>query len=175
MDTEDKAAWCAHGAEQEIQFVNNSALAGITAAINPAKTTDKYSHDLLLTIPADLKSVRTPLFLADDLYGIDPQYAVTFNDKDGHRYARLYPNLLIVFDVRWDITRKELAGRARTVEPMHVTHAGFLNDVRRAIVEDGCKSLAYKRRVDDRAGNAQVSWVFDVRRLARLAPARSPE
>lgn len=170
MDTEDKSAWCAHGAAQEIQFVKDGTPAGIRAAINPAKTADKYTHDLLLTVPADLKSVRTPLFLADDLYGIDPQYAVTFNDKDGRRYSSLYPNLLIVFDVRWDTTSKQLAGQTRTVEPMHITHAGFLFDVRRAIVEDGCKSIAYKRRVDDRAGNAQVSWVFDVRRLARLAP-----
>lgn len=174
--TEDKHAWCAIGEAEEQQFVNSRLPAlNLHGTINPAKLADKYAHDLLIQIPADLKAQRTPLFLARELFNLDPQFAVTFNDKDGVRYSRLYPNILIVFDVRWTNTSKEIGGKLRTVEPIHTTRCGFLADVRRAIMEDGCRHVTYKRRLNDGAGNARRSWVFDVRRLAELTtrpPAR---
>lgn len=173
--TEDKHAWCAIGEAEEREFIGRRLPAlNLHGTINPAKSADKYAHDLLIQFPADLKAQRTPLFLARELFGIDPQYAVTFNDKDGARYSRLYPNLLIVFDVQWTTTSKEIGGKLRTVKPIHTTRCGFLADVRRAIVRDGCKSVKYRRRVNDAAGNAKRSWVFDVRRLVELTPAPAP-
>jgi hypothetical protein len=51
---------------------------------------------------------------------------------------------------------------------MHETYAGFLADIRRAIMKGGNKKIEYARRVDDVSGNAKASWVFDVRLLQKL-------
>jgi hypothetical protein len=51
---------------------------------------------------------------------------------------------------------------------MHETYAGFLADIRRAIMKGGNKKIEYARRVDDVNGNAKASWVFDVRLLQKL-------
>jgi len=166
MDTEDKQAWCTYGEEKEDSFVKTRlselGLAGFT---NPAKKLDKYTHDLFVSFQADLKTVRTPLFKAHKLYGIDPQYAVTFNHKDVERYKQLYPNIIVIFDVMWEQLSKEIGGVVYTVKPMHITAAGFIHDIRRAVIRSGSKTINYARRVDDTQGNAKLSWVFDVRDL----------
>ena len=125
---------------------------GLQGGMNPEKADNPFANDLTLTFQADLKTVRTPLFKAGDLYGLDPQYAVTFNLKDGMRYRELYPNIVILFDVRWDV----LTWSDKT-------------DVRNAIRADGAQKINYQRRVEDKSGNAKVSFVFDVRRLHCLS------
>lgn len=136
--------------------------------VNTDKLTDPYTHDLQVLFRSDLKSVTTPLFKARELYGLDPQYTVTFNDKDGKRYRELYPNLVVFFDVNWSVTSKRIGDDVYEVEPMHETYAGFLSDIRRAIRTCGSKRLEYRQRVDDTAGNAKSSWVFDVRELHKI-------
>lgn len=175
--TEDKLAWCHAAIKEEHDFIQcRLPEVGLAGVINPAKTQDPYTYDLAVTFPSDLKSVRTPLFKAADLYGLDPQYTVTFNDKDGRRYSRLYPNLIIIFDVKWETTSMEIAGRTYKVNAMHRTYCGFLCDVRRAVVADGCHRIRYARRSGDTGGNAKESWAFDVRRLHELGipPGQRP-
>lgn len=176
FSTEDKVAWCRAAESEEVEFAaTRLPLLGLSGRINPKKKTDPYTHDHLIEFPADLKSVRTPLFKAGELYGIDPQYAVTFNDKDGRRYSANYPNLIIFFDVKWDdLVRKQIGGKSYEVKPMHRTYCGFLADVRSAIKAGGNNRIHYRRRVDDAAGNAKMSWVFDVRRLHRLDSRMAP-
>jgi hypothetical protein len=170
MDTEDKRAWCAEAEKDEQEFVKiRLPQLNIRGVVNPEKFADPFTHDLTLITQADLKSVRTPLFKASEIYGIDPQYAVTFNVKDALRYRELYPNIIVVFDVRWDTLEwTDKHGTTYRVEPMHATFAGFLSDIRRAIMKGGNQVLSYQRRVDDKAGNAKHSYVFDVRELHRL-------
>lgn len=165
LSLEDKPAWCAAGAQAEVEFCQRLRKFGFGGGINIEKESDPFVHDLFLTLPSDLKSVRTPLFMARELYDLDPQYTVTFNVKDGQRYARLYPNILVVFDVRWDT----LKWNHYEVEPMHRTYAGFLPDIRRAIKQSGSQRIKYQRRISDTAGNAKESFVFDVRCLSELA------
>jgi hypothetical protein len=166
IDTEDKQAWCEAAIADEEQFVNQRLpFLGLDGFINPEKAADKYTHDLFVRFPSDLKSVRTPFFKAGERYGIDPQYAVTFNVKDGQRYRRLYPNILVIFDVNWETTCKVIAGNVYEVQPMHRTYCGFLKDISNAIKQSGCHSVEYTRRVGDTNGNGKVSWVFDVRHL----------
>lgn len=168
-DTEDKIAWCRDAEGDEKAFaVGRLFTLGLGGYINVAKRSDPFTHDLFINFPADLKSVRTPLFKSRELYGIDPQYAVTFNVKDAQRYAKLYPNIVVVFDVNWSVTSMEIGGREYSVEPMHATYAGFLEDIRAAVVAAGSKTHSYQRRVDDTKGNAKASYVFDVRRLHKL-------
>ena len=169
MDTEDKQAWCESGAEAERAFaVGRLFDLGLSGGVNLEKKTNPYTHDLFVNFPADLKTVRTPLFKSQKLYGLDPQYTVTFNDKDGRRYKDLYPNIIVIFDVKWDVLEKNIDGMVYTVDPMHITVAGFLGDIRAAIKRSGSHKINYQRRVNDTEGNAKDSWVFDLRYLHTL-------
>jgi len=169
MNTEDKLAWCEKGADAEALFtVGRLFELGLVGHINLEKIQNIYTHDLFVQFKADLKTIRTPLFKAFELYSIDPQYAVTFNLKDGERYAKLYPNIIVIFDVKWEQTSMNIGGFVYEVNPMHETYAGFLSDIRKAIKKNGNKKIEYIKRADDNHGNAKASWVFDVRELQRL-------
>lgn len=170
-NTEDKLAWCeSFGEDAEREFcVSRMFELGVASWLNIEKRTNKYTHDLFAAFPADLKTVRTPLFKAQELFGIDPQYAVTFNLKDGKRYRELYPNIVVIFDIRWDTTQAQLGNTRYSVEPMHITVAGFLNDIANAVKASGNQKIEYKRRREDHQGNAKESFVFDCRYLHRLA------
>mgnify|MGYP003329122385 FL=1 len=171
-NTEEKSKWCEeYGEKTELAFaVGQMHQVGLPTFLNPEKAKDKYAHDLYTIFQTDLKSVRTPLFKAQQLYGIDPQYAVTFNYKDGKRYKDLYPNIVVIFDVHWeDNCRMIINGLSYSVRPMHHVFAGFLTDIREAIIKSGNHRIEYARRVNDESGNAKESYVFDVRNLHRLA------
>lgn len=170
MNTEDKQAWCTEfGEKTELGFcVDRMFRLGVATWPNPEKRTNIYAHDLMSAFPSDLKTVRTPLFKANDLYGIDPQFAVTFNEKDGRRYAELYPNIIVIFDVMWETTEMIIGGLQYNVKPMHRTYVGFLSSIRQAIKMDGSHKIEYARRKDDESGNAKTSFVFDVRRLQEI-------
>jgi hypothetical protein len=169
MDTEDKLAWCEYGSNAEPVFASQRLFElGLAGHVNLNKKENKYTHDLFVQFPTDLKTVSTPLFKSEELYNIDPQYAITFNVKDGHRYAELYPNIVVVFDIKWEVLEMEINGKIYKVEPMHITIAGFLSDIKRAIIKCGKKQIQYLRRKDDTNGNAKSSWVFDARQLHRL-------
>ena len=82
--TEDKQFWCKAAESDERAFaVNRLFQLGLAGSVNVEKRTNPYTHDLFVQWPVDLKNVSTPLFKAQELYGIDPQYAVTFNDCRG--------------------------------------------------------------------------------------------
>jgi hypothetical protein len=173
MDTEDKQAWCDYGDATERQFVAGRLFdLELGGHINPQKKSNPYTHDIFVQFPSDLKSVRTPLFKSMELYGIDPQYAVTFNHKDAERYKELYPNIIVIFDVWWRDCSKEINGCIYTVQEMHATYAGFLHNIRSAIIKSGSHRIDYARRVNDTSGNAKSSWVFDVRDLQEISQGK---
>ena len=147
-DNQDKRAWCdTYGVAQESAWCEwaRDALT-LDVRINPAKDEDRFTFDLLLNgKPADLKTVRTPLYLARPMFGIDPQYAVTFNHKDGTRYRSLYPDITVIFDVAWDGTPYVAQdGERFAVRPMRLVALGSLDDVAHAVKEAGSQTLTYK-------------------------------
>lgn len=167
--TEDKSYWCkAYGPDVEKPFAQSLERFGLVGALNPLKESDPFSHDLVVNFPSDLKTVRTPLFKAQELYGIDPQFAVTFNRKDMRRYMQLYPNIVVFFDVQWISCQASFGGKTHYVQDMRLLASGFLTDIQRAIVADGLQMHTYQRRVNDTNGNAKESWVFDIRRLHQI-------
>lgn len=177
-DNQDKRAWCdTYGVAQESAWCEwaRDALT-LDVRINPAKDEDKFTFDLLLDgKPADLKTVRTPLYLARPMFGLDPQYAVTFNHKDGTRYRSLYPDITVIFDVAWDGTPYVAQdGERFTVRPMRLVALGSLDEVAHAVKEAGSKTLTYKSRMFDTNGNAKESWVFDVRGLEIIRQEDNP-
>lgn len=170
MNNEDKLAWCAYGEETEHVFSQQRLFdLGLAGHVNLEKKTNPYTHDLFVQFPVDLKTVTTPLFMAWEMYDLDPQYTVTINHKDVTRYKQLYPNILIMFDVNWKELSKEINGNVYTVAPMTTTVAGFVSDVRRAVQKCGNKKITYKNRIDDNSGNAKESWVFDIRHLHQIS------
>jgi len=169
LDNEDKAAWCeAYGTKVESQFVGERLFnLGVIGFMNPEKRINKYAHDIFVQLKGDVKTVRTPYFKAQEHHGIDPQYAVTFNSKDGKRYFDLYPDILVAFDVKWEEPNcsKEIGSKVYTVAPMHLTAVGFLTNIWQAIQAGGEQVVEYQRRIYDQSGNAKTSYVFDVRNL----------
>ena len=172
MDLNNKQAWCEeYGEKIERSFcVDRLYDIGLTGFINLEKKKNIYAHDMFTVFQSDLKTVRTPFFKAWEKFEIDPQYAVTINMKDMQRYKELYPNIVVVFDVLWDenICKKFIEGVEYEVKPMHQTYAGFIQDIRSAVVACGNKKVEYQGRVNDTGGNAKASYVFDVRKLQQL-------
>ena len=170
FDTEDKQAYCREAEIQERAFVaDRLPQLGLDGIINPEKEFNIYVPDLIVGgLLSDLKSQFKPFFKVGMLYGIDPQWSVSFNLKDGRRYADKYPGIVVFFDVHWKTTTMTIKGRDYRVKPIHHTYAGYLSDVMKAIDECGNKKHTYQRRINDADGNALDSWLFDVRKLERL-------
>ena len=86
--------------------------------------------------------------MSERLFGIPSEYAISINVKDLKRYRQLYPNILIILDVRW-------AGKFMLTIPRA-----------QALLNQGkAHRHQYKGRVDDERGNAKDSLVFDLRDL----------
>ena len=95
---DDKQKWCEHGRELEDEFVLRQRFVDVLIGINPDKDSNPFTYDMRIDLPCDLKSTKTPWRKAQEMFGIDPMYAVSINQKDLRRYARLYPNIVIVFE-----------------------------------------------------------------------------
>ena len=151
---DDKQKWCEHGRELEDEFVLRQRFVDVLIGINPDKDSNPFTYDMRIDLPCDLKSTKTPWRKAQEMFGIDPRYAVSINQKDLRRYARLYPNIVIVFDVDYPDYKS--------------THWATL-DMFKIMLEGGDMALhQYGARIDDTQGNAKASYVFDVSKLPRL-------
>lgn len=166
MNTEFKQGWYLRGEMDEEHFVaHRLPELGLTGIHNPEKKFSPFPPDLIVEgLLSDLKAQSTPFFTAGR-YGIDPQYAVTFNVKDERNYRESYPEVVVFFDVLWTKTDNPYGA---TVEPMHHTWCGTLDQVMDVVAECGGHKHTYLRRIDDTQGNAKDSWVLDVRKLLFL-------
>ncbi|MFB6101212.1 MAG: hypothetical protein ABEJ73_01435 [Haloplanus sp.] len=174
-DTENKKPWLAFGEQREATFVEDVApTIGLDAQRNPAKDDDPTALDLLVDgDPADLKTQETPFFTAEKHYDLPPQYVVTFNANDYHRYRRK-ANPAIYFWVRW---YDELAGYGAEVEAMEgVWHTPF-SHIEELIESERAPRHRYQRRRGD-PDNANASYLLDLRTMDCLAcfcgPCESP-
>lgn len=149
-DTEDKQAWCDYGAELETAFVEklHQKVNGVVIGMNPDKKQDKYVFDLVCKFQCDLKTCETP-FRTSYRYGFDPQYAITINKKDIDRYTKLYPNIILVLDIRYPNYTA-----IKTVSVQTLT---------RYVKEGKAKPHEYLKRVNDTKGNAKSCYIFDSR------------
>ena len=152
MDNEDKQYWCKEGEKKEKRFVETNKVIGWDIVMNPGKVFDKYAFDLTSACPCDLKTQETQWDLSYEMFGIPSEQAVTLNQKDLRRYYRLYPNIIILFDVK---------------------HLGkvFMLTLSRAeklIKQEKAHLHTYKKRVNDQKGNAKASYIFDVNDLDEL-------
>lgn len=162
-DTEDKQWWCTQALADEIEFANRLEQAGHEACINPQKRLDKYAPDLIVNGRiADLKCQKLPFFRAQELYSVDPQYAVSFNLKDMQRYRAKYPTIVIYFWANWSTTEMDISGIRYTVQPMSGIWRAELPEIESQTVH------TYNRRVNDNQGNAKASYVVDLRYFEQI-------
>jgi hypothetical protein len=170
--TEDKSWWVQnYGVPLEEYFISNVApkISYVNIKINPEKTVNPYAADLLITSTgrlADLKCQQTPFFKALELYKMDPQYTVTFNQKDYIRYLEHYPNITIIFWVRWDKTsytsNKNDNAKIYTVKPMNGVWSCELSHIVDWVNKKRAPLHTYIRRRDDHEGNARDSYLLDL-------------
>lgn len=156
--TENKTAYCQLGEKTERQFLLNSFGTGVAFSANPCKAENPYSHDFFALMPCDLKTQFTP-FRTASRYGINPDYAVTINEKDLVRYGKNYPHIVLVIDV---------------VFPHYkATHYAPLFVLRDIVKQGRAQRHEYEKRVNDTQGNAKASYVFDVRWFPRIGEAET--
>ena len=107
----------------------------------------------------DLKTQNTPFFQAQSRYGINPQFAVTFNLKDWKRYSAKYSGIDIFFWVSW-VAIKFQGSTQQEVDPMegvwHIPYESLKELIAKAPLH------TYGQRVGDTQGNAKESFVFNL-------------
>lgn len=159
-DTEDKKWWVLKWSKKERLFVDVVCQKlNLNARINPLKKSDPFVPDLIVNGHlAELKCQRTPFFKAKELYGIDPQFAITFNDKDLKYYTRQYPSLEIYFWVHWQTLSKTINGTTYKVKPMHGVWRTTIKEIAKLIQH----LHQYQRRTHDTRGNAKASYLLSL-------------
>jgi hypothetical protein len=160
-DLQDKGPWCVTGESFEKVFVKKYGRK-LGLVINPEKATNKFAVDLFNEKSqnlGDLKTRNTPFFEALTRYSIDPQYAVTFNEKDFLRYYKYYSDFEIYYWIDWIAIRFE--GKENIdVRPMHGIWKISLFDVKKLVPTAPLHS--YQQRIFDGLSNAKKSYVFDL-------------
>jgi len=136
VSPQDKAFWVEVGRDKKTEFVERILPGlGFDGSVNPAKAADPYAPDLIVEGHlADLKSQRMPFFKAREKYGVDPQFAVTFNEKDFLRYRDRYPSMDIYFWVVWQTCERTIANVRYSVRPMAGVWRASFPALRRRIV-----------------------------------------
>ena len=152
MQNEDKSFWCKAGLEAEKDFVASNKIKGWGVSFNPSKQDSPYAHDYIGVCPMDIKTIHTKWIKSWQLFGIPPDRAISINKKDFQRYAKLYPNILILCHVTWQ----------QSIYLLSIDRA------RKLIAQGRAKLHTYKNRVDDVKGNAKDSYIFDTDDLDRL-------
>ncbi|MEM6525251.1 MAG: hypothetical protein AAGF85_06595 [Bacteroidota bacterium] len=163
---QDKAYWCTHGESIEASFVNQYGTQ-LKTIINPEKKINRYAPDLLCSGEiADLKTQNTPFFKSGKLYGLDPTYTVVFNKKDRERYYDMYPELIVVFWVNWQVIKMNLDNTEYSCRPLNGVWAvrfGKLN----ALCNEAPLHY-YDQRKFDQLGNAKCSYVLSLKSFRKI-------
>lgn len=166
FNTEDRGKWYIWGEEREKDFISIICQAtGRDIRINPDKAKHPWAIDLYdytAMKPADLKTQRTPFFMAGkywhDGFRYNPAFTVTFNRKDFERYKENYPLCDIYFWVDWkqckydNITIPHVCGVWRASFP----------EMAKKIQDQKVALHSYMHRKDD-DHNAKDSFLFDLR------------
>ena len=162
-DTEDKQLWIGLGEQLEYEFINCVApRLGLSAKLNPAKGLDRTAPDLLVEGElADLKCQRTPFFTASR-YGKDPGRTVTFNVKDYDRYLSRWPDLWVYFYVKWEATTYPPGKADIHVPRLHGVWRARVSDIQRLVESGRAPRHYYKKRRNDRRGNARDSYLLSL-------------
>jgi hypothetical protein len=170
----DKMEYCKYGNVAEYVFCG-LYFEKLGVIINPAKVYNKeagkYMPDLFnirTSRVVDLKTINAPFFKAKEFYGLDPQYAVSFNEKDYLRYEKKYYYIDIYFWLRFGEATVEEAGNYGVVlQPMNAVYAISFQKLKEILIVAPLHE--YKDRKSDEEGNAKRSYVFEANKLFKIA------
>lgn len=173
-DTEDKKSWYKFGEKQEIEFLENIVpRLKMDIKLNPEKEEDPGAIDLVMGKRlGDLKKQETPFFKSEKLYGVNPQYCVTFNTIDYRSYTNKYDpsDVDIIFWVDW----KKLNMFNITLKSMHGVWLINVAEIQKWVEKEKLPVVRYKRRISDTRGNAQTSYLLDLQEMKLLAAFEGP-
>jgi hypothetical protein len=171
---EARSEWYSFGEKKEIEFVNIiQPWAGLSAwrfSINPRKRYVKWALDIVdkLGHEYDLKYQNRPFFKAGVLFGIHPQFAFAFNEKDYIRYQEEAPNCRIIAWLEWpaSVLEDSLEFGQELIYPMRGVWILEFKEIAFSIKSGGAPRHEYKNRINDKIGNAKSSFILDLRTLA---------
>ena len=173
-DTEDKESWYKFGEKQEIEFLENIVPhLKMDIKLNPEKEADAGAIDFVVGGKrVDLKKQETPFFKSKKLYGLDPQYCVTFNTNDYRSYIKKYApkNTDIIFWVDWKVL--EMFGI--NIKQMHGVWLINLEKIQEWVKSNKLSVVRYKRRIYDRRGNAPTSYLLNLLDMKLLVCFKGP-
>ena len=117
-----------------------------------------------------MKTQTTPFFTSGR-YGIDTQYAVTFNRIDYERYIDYEKltnkSVYIFFWIDW----QQLTWKEKSTKYLFGIYFDSLKNLEK-IITGGAPEHSYIRRRNDDKGNAKSSFIIDIRKL-RLIYSKS--
>ena len=159
FNTEDKSKWIDWGVAKESTFLwlceQYNILQGIKKSSGPVYLPEFVYEDRYL----DLKTVRTPFFLSQQKFNIDPNFAVTLNKQDVLDCTIKYPECQIVFWVNWKATTNF------GVSVKKQQGVWFLSYERMEKMISDSPLHKYQNRIHDSNGNAKDSYVLDLRHM----------
>lgn len=177
-DPEDKRWWIDRGTELEAEFLALCQRVGILDGIR--ENPERAKGGMSLVLPEfvyrgdhlDLKMQSQPFFMAGELFGVHPRYAVTLNWQDVADVSTKYPRCNFAIWVRWESTayQRPNAEQRITVGALHGVwwiDPTQLRQLISAAHQQGRRHWYQRRRTDD-SGNAKSSYVLDVRDLELL-------
>ena len=165
-NTEDKKYWVEkYGLNHEYRFIEIlKDFDGYDLDINPDKKNSPTSIDFIWQEDlADLKTQTTPFFTSKR-YGIDTEYAVTFNKIDYQRYLdyekSTKKNVYVFFWIDW----KQLTWKDKNTHYLFGIYYASLKNIKK-MISDGAPEHSYIRRRFDTKGNAKSSFILDIRKF----------
>lgn len=153
------------GLDHELKFIEIiKRLGDYNLKINPEKNNNPTSIDYVWNnCLADLKTQTTPFFTSFR-YGIDSQYAVTFNRNDYQRYLeyekKFQKKIHIFFWIDW----KQLVWQDKSINYLFGIYHNSLDEIKKMILS-GAPEHKYLRRRNDMLGNAKSSFILDIRKF----------
>lgn len=160
-DLQQKQVWCKDGEDLENSFLQQYGER-LNLKLNEAKHKNPTVPDFIdirTNGYVDLKSQTTPFFQSRK-YRVPPQYAVTLNKVDVDRYYKLYPEIIVLFHVKWIAVKMVNNYGTTEVDPIEGIWTANINEIKEMCKPENLHS--YKQRHFDKNGNAKDSYVLDL-------------
>lgn len=161
-DHNDRATWYEAGSAMEDQFIEKHGKE-LGYIRNPEKDTDVMAVDMVDIFKkkkADLKTLNSPLFIAQKKYNLDPRFMVTFTTKDKARYNAIHKNIDIVFWIDWKAVRMEGLYYSVQIEYLYAVYVISLEDL--TMLTETSILHNNPSRIDV-AKNSKATYLIDVR------------
>ena len=167
LNPNDKASYVRMAKEVwEPRFISEIAPRyGLDARANPDCMVDYLAPDLLVNgEQADLKWRGRPFFMAEELYGIPSQYAITLNTNKISRYMQRWPNMRIYAYLEWPRGQDVIRGRRYRVVRKQELWVLSMEQIAQLVWHAPIHT--YRERA---TGNASASYVINLLAGERLS------